>query len=85
MLLITSVLMGVLWCLNTVFVIFQIARWSIDLADPDSINDLSSVQMMLNFMSNASPTMVALVQKTAKLNPVILQGAILCLIASFIV
>jgi hypothetical protein len=84
-LLITSILMGVLWCLNSVFVIFQIIRWSVDLNDPDSMSDLNSVQIMINFMSNASPTTVDLVQKISTINPTILQGAILCLIASFIV
>lgn len=80
-----GILLFVLWALNTAFVVFQILRYSYD-GDADApLGDLSAPELMVNFVNNASPETVDMVQNITLTNPIICSGAWLCMLCSFII
>jgi hypothetical protein len=78
-----GILLFVLWALNTAFVVFQILRYSYDADAP--LGDLSSPELMVNFVNNASPETVDMVQNITLTNPIICSGAWPCMLCSFII
>ena len=83
MILITaSLTLLTLWCLNMVYmvyVIFQVVRHSVD------TNDLDETQLIINFMNNADSRTVEIVLNIITINPVVFQGALLCIMAGIII